>query len=237
MAEEVILAKAELRLLKPDFSDDTSAEAVKRTLKVQFNPETLKVSYTNQIEKPDGAGDQRGSQSQLFVGSGSTKMSCTLWFDVNAPQQTQKDTSLSTVDDVRKLTNAVSFFIDAKADKKQKKMFIPPAVGFFWGSFQFRGIMESVEENLEFFSPQGKPLRASVAISLMQQKILIFPPDEKIKSPQKKTPGTNPTTPVPEKSSVQKMAGENWQGVAQQNNVENPRLPQTGMRLDLTGGN
>jgi hypothetical protein len=34
---------------------------------------------------------------------------------------------------------------------------------------------------------------------------------------------------------VQKVAGENWQGVAEANNVENPRLPPAGQRLDMTG--
>ena len=78
------LAKATLQQLKPDFTDPDD-DAKDKTVVVQFNPETLKVSYQNQIQQPEGAGDQKGSQSQLFVGAGTTKLTCSLWFDVSAP--------------------------------------------------------------------------------------------------------------------------------------------------------
>ncbi len=230
------LAKAELRQLKPDFTDeDPDPDVKKKAVVVQFNPDTLKVAYQNQIQTPEGGGDKRGSQSQLFVGAGTTKLTCTLWFDVNAPQPMQPDPAANNVDDVRKLTNRVTYFITPAPDKKDKKKFVPPAVRFIWGSLQFDGILESVEENLEFFSPEGKPLRASVAIAMTQQKILIFPPKD-LGNSDKPPRGTRPTTPVPQGSSVQKMAGENWQGVAQANNVENPRMPSAGIRLDLSVG-
>jgi hypothetical protein len=226
------LAKAELRQLTPDFKD-VDKNAKDKAVVVQFNPETLKVSYQNQIQTPEGGGDKRGSQSQLFVGAGTTKLTCTLWFDVTAPQTKQPVDGWSDVDDVRKLTQRVSYFITPKQDPKDEKKFVPPAVRFLWGSFQFDGIMESVEESLEFFSPEGKPLRASMSIAMTQQKIIIFPPKDLGKTPTKK-PGTTPTTPVPQGSSVQKVAGQNWQPVAAQNGIENPRLPPAGARLDLT---
>lgn len=229
------LAKAELRQLTPDFKN-LDGDATDKAVIVQFNPETLKVAFANQIQQPEGSGDQRGSQSQLFVGSGSTKLTCTLWFDVTAPQTRQPVDGWSDVDDVRKLTSRVSYFITPKEDKKDKKKFVPPAVRFLWGSLQFDGLMESVEESLEFFSPEGRPLRASVAIAMTQQKILVFPPRD-LAPTQKKKPGTTPTTPMPQGSSVQKVAGDNWQGVASANGIENPRLPPAGLRLDLTVSN
>lgn len=229
-------AKAKLSQLKTDFSDvDNDPETVKKAVVVQFNPETLKVSYQNQIQQPDGAGDKTGSQSQLFVGSGTTKLTCTLWFDVNAPQPEQPDPTFNNVDDVRKLTGRVAYFMTAAKDKKDPKKFVPPAVRFEWGSFRFDGIVESIEESLEMFSAEGRPLRASVAIAMSQQKILIFPPQQTTAA-NKPQPGTKPTTPVPQGGSVQQLAGENWQDVASANNVENPRLPSVGLRLDLQVG-
>jgi Contractile injection system tube protein len=231
MANETVLQKATLVQVKPDFlTEDTSAKD--RSVVVQFNPETLKVSFANQLQQPDGAGDKRGTQGTLFVGAGTTKMTCTLWFDVTAPQPPQQDPAWKDVDDVRKLTNRVSYFITPKPDPKDTKKFIPPAVRFEWGSFRFAGILESVEESLEFFSPEGRPLRANVAIAISQQKVIVFPP-EQLKGAPKRTPGTRPTTPVPQGSSVQKMAGQNWQLVASLNGIENPRLPAVGSRLDL----
>ena len=42
----------------------------------------------------------------------------------------------------------------------------PPAVRFVWGEFRFDGHIEALEETLDFFSPDGRPLRARVALSL-----------------------------------------------------------------------
>ena len=35
------------------------------------------------------------------------------------------------------------------------------------------GLIDSIEESIEFFSPEGKPLRASVSLGLSQQTILV----------------------------------------------------------------
>ena len=75
------------------------------------------------------------------------------------------------MDDVRKLTQKVAYFITPQKRRRIRSKLVPPGVRFLWGSFQFDGIMESLEESLEFFSPEGKPLRASIDAHLSQQKI------------------------------------------------------------------
>ena len=94
MPESVKLVKAELQQI--DLAKPEAALTLK--VAVQFNPELLKVSFANQIQTPQGAGDQRGSPAQQFVGAGTTKLVVQLWFDVNAPQEGE------TVNDVRKMT-------------------------------------------------------------------------------------------------------------------------------------
>ncbi len=168
MPEPIQVVKAELRALKPN---GTEASPQHRVL-VQFNPESLKVSYANQIAQPEtsnqpkpkngNATDQNSTSSIQFVGKGTTKLSITLWFDVTGELPAGK----TSVTDVRKLTEDVVFFLRAKPTEKDPQKSIPPGVRFLWGSFKFDGIMESMEESLEFFSPDGKPLRASVTINL-----------------------------------------------------------------------
>ena len=216
------LAKAQLQQLDEKFENELDE---KSRLTVQFNPETLKVSYANQLAQPEGGGDKRGAQAQLFVGAGTTKLTCQLWFDVSVPQPPQQGQP-GPVDDVRKLTNKVSFFITPRLDEKKK--FVPPAVRFLWGSFQFDGIMEAVEESLEYFSPDGKPLRATVSITLTQQKILVFPP---IPPGGKPTPGSQLAPQIPSGKSVQQVKGKGWQKDAARNGIENPRRPPPGQRL------
>ena len=42
----------------------------------------------------------------------------------------------------------------------------PPAARFVWGEFRFDGHVEALEETLDFFAPDGRPLRARLALSL-----------------------------------------------------------------------
>lgn len=226
MPESAKLVKAELQeidLAKPE-------AAPTKKIPVQFNPETLKVSFANQIQTPEGSGDQRGSPAQQFVGAGTTKLTLQLWFDVNAPQDG------TAVLDVRKMTEKISYFITPKPDAKDKKKFIPPGIRFIWGSFQFDGLMESLEESLEFFSADGIPLRASMTLNLTQQKIDIykFGKDAPARTP---LPGTRALTEAAQGSNLQNMAANNgnddWQSVAVANGIENPRGLQPGQLLDM----
>ena len=227
MPESVKLVKAELQQI--DLAKPEAAPTLK--VPVQFNPEMLKVSFANQIQTPQGAGDQRGSPAQQFVGAGTTKLVVQLWFDVNAPQEGE------AVRDVRKMTEKITHFITPKPDPKDKKKFIPPGVRFIWGSFQFDGLMESLEESLEFFSSDGIPLRASMTMNLSQQKIdqYKFSKEASSKLP---LPGTRPLTPAPAGSTVQNLAAnqgksDDWQSIAAANGIENPRNLQVGQLLDM----
>lgn len=231
------LAKAELRQLDSTFENEIEPDT---WCTVQFNPDSLKVSFANQLVQPSGAGDQRGSPARQFVGAGTTKLALTLWFDVGSPQPPKG----SQVDDVRKLTQKVAYFITPKPEPGKPDKFTPPAVRFAWGSFQFDGLMDSLEETLEFFSPQGKPLRASCGIALSQQKIQFAFRDTGTPGAPggggaggASTPGTKPLAQAPAGSTVQGLADGagkgDWQSIAAANGIENPRLLAAGQLLDL----
>jgi hypothetical protein len=242
MEDTVKVTRAELRALKSDGTEDKS-----KTVHVQFNPETLKVSFANQI-KADG--NQQGTSSRLYVGQGTTKMSVQLWFDVTAPLREEFE-EYKGVKDVRELTRKVSYFItpeevEVRNEKgENEKRYLPPGVRFIWGSFQFDGVMESLEESLEFFSPEGQPLRASVSLSLSQQKIEFTirdigkdqPPGAA--TPGGKPPGTSPLAEALSGSSLQQLAagmgkaGE-WQRIARNNGIENPRRLSPGQLIDMS---
>lgn len=228
MPDSQKLEKAELRELDAEFKNEINPD---KKCQVQFNPETLKVSFANQVATPSGAGDQQGTPARQFVGAGTTKLSLQLWFDVSAPMPPGQKTE----QDVRKLTAKVAYFITPKPEGDK---FVPPAVRFIWGSFQFDGIVESMEESLEFFSSDGRPLRASVGINLTQQKITEFTFRATAGPSASAAPGTRPLTPAPAGGSVQSVAdsqgkGDNWQDIASANNIENPRLLQPGQLIDL----
>ncbi len=200
------LAKAEIRQLDANFNNEINPD---KTTKVQFNPDSLKVSFANQIAQPSGSGDQNGPQARQFVGAGTTKLSVTLYFDVTA----ELPVDLPQANDVRKLTERVAYFITPTTEGSGRSTkYIPPSVRFIWGSFAFDGIMESMEESLEIFSAEGRPLRASVAIALTQQKITEFKFAQGAPDPPGVTrrggaaPGTAPMTEAPAGSNLQNMA-------------------------------
>ncbi len=206
------LAKAELRQLDANFNNEINTD---KATKVQFNPDSLKVSFAYQIAAPSGSGDQNGPQARQFVGAGTTKLSVTLYFDVTA----ELPVELPQVDDVRKLTSRVAYFITPTS------------------------------EGISF---EARPLRASVAIALTQQKITEFKFTEGVTAPPAVTrrggpaPGTAPMTEAPAGSNVQNMAasqpggsggalGANggWQAIASANGIENPRFLDPGQLIDL----
>jgi hypothetical protein len=231
--EAAKLAKARLQQLDAKFENTIEPET---HCTVQFNPESLKVAFANQLEQPSGGGDQRGKASAQFVGAGTTKLTLSLWFDVGSPQPE----GAPPVDDVRKLTKKVTFFMTPKAAKGKKGKFVPPAVRFLWGSFQFDGIMDSLEETLEYFSPQGRPLRASLNVSISQQEIRAFSfaatgPEA---GPTGPAPGTRPLAQPPKDATLQGVAdaageGDDWQSIAAANGIDNPRMLGADAVLDL----
>lgn len=224
------LAKAYLQELDPKLEHEKPSG---KKVTVQFNPETIKVSYSNQLQP---SGDQtNGNASKQFVGSGTTKLNVQLWFDITAPvSDSARPTGTvpgQPVDDVRKLTKEVAYFITPQKDPDDPKKNLPPGVRFVWGSFQFDGMMESLEESLEFFSYDGKPLRASITISLTQQKI-------QFAFKETKSSGTTPLSKASGKATFQGMAdlrgkGAQWQQLAELNNIENPRFLQPGQLVNL----
>jgi hypothetical protein len=243
MSDATTLAKAQLLELDENFENviNNSGEDSK-AVTVQFNPESLKVSFANQIQTPAGSGDQTGTPSRQFVGAGTTKLALQLWFDVTALEDGE-----NTENDVRKLTQKVAYFITPRQDGDK---YVPPAVRFLWGSFQFDGLMDSLEESLDYFSNDGRPLRASMSLALSQQRIQKFtikdtgfqkrpPPAPGSSAADPSAPaGTKPLTQAPSGASLQTMAdvsgkGTSWQAIATANGIENPRLLVPGQLIDL----
>jgi hypothetical protein len=220
------LAKATLTELDQTFENEKSGG---QSVAVQFNPEALKVTFANAIVQPQGGDQSAGNSGRQFVGAGTTKLALQLWFDVTAMEE-------DPVDDVRRLTQKVIYFMTPQKSDADPKKLSPPGVQFQWGSFLFKGIVEALEESLEYFSPDGKPLRASITLTLSQQKILetTFTGDGRVPS----RPGQAPLKAAKQGDSVQNMAARNgkgadWQSIAAANGIEDPLRLAAGALVNL----
>ncbi|MDX6527770.1 MAG: hypothetical protein QOH41_60 [Blastocatellia bacterium] len=225
----------------------------------QFNPETLRITYGAQVAltqsktasptAASGQGDQPGSTPHQRTGPGSKRLSVQLWFDVTAvlPQDAEN------VSDVRELTERVAYFINEKKPPSGNgPAEAPPLVRFQWGTLNFTGVMDSLDESLEFFSTEGVPLRASMNIGISQGEVL-SPPERSggstaglnlsagigIGVSASLGAGTQPLAQAEAGVSLQAMAsasfgGEaDWQSIASANGIENPRLLQPGQLINM----
>lgn len=207
------------------------------SVEVQFNPETLKLTFNNELKTPEGGDQTAGSDGMQFVGSSTTKLALQLWFDVTAMEK-------DPVDDVRRLTTKVLYFMTPKESDSDPSKKVPPGVCFHWGDFMFKGLVEALEESLEYFSPEGKPLRASLSLTLSQQAILeqVLGKGGQVEvKPGHKPPGHAPLKAAKEGDSLQNMAGKNkkgnnkggWQGIAAANDIEDPLRMAPGQLVNL----
>lgn len=249
------IEKATLTPLRDNGSEDTS-----RQLKVQFNPESLRVSRRRfgstgvQSSNPDAA---RQGASQQTTGHGAT-MSIELLFD------TSQDGS-----DVLNTTGKIA----AMMGSMQQKSTTETKVRFHWGTFIFIGTIDSMDENIDLFSEAGVPLRSTVSLSLVQGQIESEPAGGSGAGlgatagigagfsagfgasasagvsagfgagisagagfSAGAAVGTQPLTLAQSGDTLQSLAGRagvDWKAVASANGVDNPRLLQPGAVLNL----
>jgi hypothetical protein len=238
MVEKVI--KAHLVEIENFTTDVSQKEEGTNKLEVHFNPETLKVTYANQNtggEQPNGASSQN-------VGNLTSKLSVELLFDTTT-SETANDTAQES--DVRALTKRVVQFLKPKengnSNSEDQAERAPPRTRFQWGSFIFEGVVDSVNETLEYFSAEGMPLRASVSLSMKSDNaaILIDKLQSNRNGSNRVPGGTGQTTPLSQTrpgDTLQRLAGRagrsaDWKSIAAANGIDDPLRPSTGSLLNL----
>lgn len=119
------------------------------TIDVHFNPVSLQYQVQNTMQ-------QQGGGAQQYVTQSTGKLTMDLVFD------TTHDGT-----DVRNTTIRVARLM-------QPENRIPPVVRFDWGAYKFEGTVESYKETIDFFSPDGVPLRASLNLTLAAKTEQVF---------------------------------------------------------------
>lgn len=226
------LEKAKLIEIEwPDGQNEASPKSGVEPVEVQFNPASLKVTYSNQVQ----TNDQSTSSAMQYVGKGDSKLALDLIFDVSGATATD-------IKDVRRMTQRVAYFMSTTEDTSgEEPTYTVPGLRFQWGSFFFDGILVSMDETLELWSEDGNPLRATVAISLSQPGIQFkFSKNAKATPPPPGSTqsGTQPLTPATQGSTLQGIVASagvkaDWKTVASANNIENPRNLAAGTLVNL----
>jgi contractile injection system tube protein len=125
---------------------------------VHFNPASLQYAVTNTL-KEEGSGNKK----KQFVTQSTGKLTMDLVFDTTHEGQ-----------DVRVYTENVAKFMEPVGGSGGGKH-APAVVEFEWGTYAFRGMVESYKETIDFFAPNGVPLRATINLTLSRQDNVFEP--------------------------------------------------------------
>jgi len=126
---------------------------------VQFNPSSLQFTVANSLDP-----NKKNKGGVQFVSQSTAKLTMDLIFDTT---HTGLDVRIST-DQIAKL-----YFPYEKQDQDgDDGSGFPPLVEFGWGAYKFKGIVEQYTETLDFFSSEGVPLRASINLTLSENKFV-----------------------------------------------------------------
>ncbi len=151
----------------------------KNWIRVHFNPATLKTSVSTNLKSQDKG--KKKTQGQ-YIEKSDSSLSLDLVFDtsviapdIHEQEGGQKVTRL-VHKDVRLITRQLAeFFLkspDFEDPKKNKKgkMQAPSRCHFRWGSFGFTGMVAAINENIDYFSAEGIPLRSAVSLTLKEDR-------------------------------------------------------------------
>ncbi|MDT4290091.1 hypothetical protein RO575_11025 [Methylomonas sp. MO1] len=224
---------------------DNDSPDLDNAIDVQFNPSSLKVSLANTLKENARNGNSRAAQ---FVDKSSSNLTIELIFDttyIEAPgggegggqtassagSNSSSKKAIEQGSDVRLETKKIAdTFIKPVEDGK--KMKAPKRCLFQWGAFEFLGLVQSFDETLDFFSPEGRPLRATVSLKLSEDRYQFR--NRAVEQAARNTPSLSSTGAGPQGGSGQNAApvpggsGEgagNWRDTSLFNGIESPRMP------------
>lgn len=209
---------------------------------VQFNPSTLRVTLANTLRPARGGG------AGQYVDRSESSLAVELVFDTSVQASfgggSAGSRTVAANTDVRTLTRRIAdAFMQPQPTEGNGQPLAPRRCRIQWGSFQFTGMLASYGETLDFFAPEGIPLRATLALSFKEDRYQFDQNDQQAAARAQPTLGAG--GPGQTAASATQAAGGNplgWRLVADFNDLENPRftaeagvvLP--GLGLGLGGG-
>ena len=182
---------------------------------LQFHPNELTVVSANNYQDQTAFGAV--TPVKQYTGGKTRTMSAQFFFDTSGGTQ-----------DVRDKTKCVMDML-----VRQKESSAPPVCVFVYGAFLFVGVVESATQKFHMFGRSGKPVRATIDVTLSEYKSMS---GESMVTPKEIERKTVIKTNDEELSQIAvRVFGdpEKWRDIAKENNISNPRLVPEGMQLSI----
>jgi len=240
---QVQIAKAVLIPMNGDQPDTD----VSKHIVVQFNPASLRVTLSNTLHANTRGGNSPAAAQ--YIDKSESTLAVELLFDttvahvekvLNASGAVQRETSVQANSDVRVLTQRIADAFMKPINPESDRPGAPQRCRFQWGSFKFTGMLSSYNETLDFFAPEGIPLRATLALSFKEDRYQ-FELDPAVQAAQRASPTFAPGgNGISADRATQEAGGDprEWRDTARYNGLENPRVtPESGLNMPGAGLN
>lgn len=219
--EATSFVKAKLEIGKP----------AEKTISCTFNPSSYSLINRALYREKNEMGDAAIPQ---FTGIAPMELNVTLIFDSSSLGQLADNVAMLSAasskikepDPVSVYTNELMKLVMVKPDEHK-----PPLVTFCWGNLEFTGYVKTLEHTYTMFNISGKPIRASVKLSIIQE-------DDGYKTPLESPDRTKYTT-YTEGMSLWMLAYkeygdcEKWRVIARANGIQNPFDLKPGQMLKI----
>lgn len=182
---------------------------------VLFNPSEYSISSSNNFAKHAVQG--LTNKVYQFMGGEEKKLSLDLFFD-----------TYEMGIDVRMFTSLIM-----RATEIDEHLHAPPLCTFMWGSLRFKGVITSVTQNFTMFLSTGIPVRAKLSLQFETAETI---EEQRQKAPFQSADRTKQRVLL-DKEQLWAIAAKEyddpsqWRVIAKANQIENPRLLQTGNEM------
>jgi nucleoid-associated protein YgaU len=132
--------------------------------------------------------------------------------------------------DVREATGKVSRLLEIDPE-----VHAPPLVRFVWGPLSFRAVMERLTQRFTMFREDGVPVRATLNVTFKEYKTIA----EQLAESRLESSDRTKRRVVAERDRLCLIAAieygdaSAWRVIADENQIDNPRLLQPGQELRL----
>jgi len=212
-------------------------------IEVQFNPATLRVTLSNTLKADNRGGSGGSGNAAQFIDKSESSLSVELLFDTSVKWErgagARPETVAEANSDVRLQTRRIAEKFMQPQDAESTRPRAPLRCRFQWGRFQFSGMVSSYSETLDFFAPEGIPLRATLALTLKEDRYQFDLNEQGNAPPARALPGFTPGGSGVSAAQATQAAGQDprdWRSVATANGLENPRFtPSAGVSVPGIG--
>lgn len=185
------------------------------TIEVLFNPSEYKIVSGNEYawQKIPGL----SSPIAQFISGEASTLTMDLMFDTYEAKT-----------DVREKTAKVVDLLDVDSD-----LHTPPTCRFVWGSLDFKGVAEKVTQRYTMFLDSGIPVRAILNVQFRQSLSIT----EQLQGIPRQSADRTKQRQLKQGEHLWMIANEeyedpaHWRDIARANNIDNPRVLETGRQL------